>query len=146
MSKRIREDDENEHINEVPLPVTSSLRCDIPPCHLRLVFFEDYLSYEAHVSNQHSFLCESCAPRKVFPSEKFLNIHIDEHHNPFLRIARDKGEKVYRCFDCDKICSTKHKRRLHMIDKHGYAKDFDFGIVNHGLGNRRSSKRNDCKS
>lgn len=141
MTKRLREDDYNEQITDTSSTTTSNVRCTIPPCHLKLVYFSEYLSYESHIINQHSFLCESCAPRKVFPNEKYLNIHIDEHHNPFLAISREKGEKVYKCFDCDKVCSTKHKRRLHMMDKHGYAKDFDFGIVNHGLGSRGSSER-----
>lgn len=46
----------------------------------------------------------------------------------------------YACFveDCDRRCSTPQKRRMHLIDKHLYPKDYDFFIINHGTSNRSS--------
>ena len=43
--------------------------------------------------------------------------------------------------DCDRICSTPQKRRMHMIDKHMFPKDFDFYIVNDGIDRRSSMLR-----
>lgn len=49
----------------------------------------------------------------------------------------------YSCFveDCDKICSTPQKRRMHLIDKHMFPKDYDFYVVNEGVDRRTSMLR-----
>ena len=46
----------------------------------------------------------------------------------------------YSCFveDCDKKCSTPQKRRLHLVDKHLFPKDYDFYIINDGIDYRSS--------
>ena len=43
--------------------------------------------------------------------------------------------------DCDKICSTPQKRRMHLIDKHMFPKNYDFFIVNSGIDKRSSMLR-----
>jgi hypothetical protein len=49
----------------------------------------------------------------------------------------------YACFveDCDRKCSTPNKRRMHLIDKHMFPKDYDFYIVNDGIDQRSSMLR-----
>jgi hypothetical protein len=49
----------------------------------------------------------------------------------------------YSCFveDCDRKCSTPQKRRMHLIDKHMFPKDYDFYIVNDGIDRRSSMLR-----
>lgn len=49
----------------------------------------------------------------------------------------------YSCFveDCDKKCSTPQKRRMHLVDKHMFPKDYDFFIVKDGIDNRSSMLR-----
>lgn len=51
--------------------------------------------------------------------------------------------RQYACFveDCDKLCSTPQKRRLHLLDKHHFPKFYDFYIVNDGLGRRNTMLR-----
>jgi len=39
--------------------------------------------------------------------------------------------------DCDKLCMEPFKRRLHLVDKHGFPRNYDFFIVNDGLDPRR---------
>lgn len=41
----------------------------------------------------------------------------------------------YACFveGCDKVCLEPRKRRMHLIDKHMFPKNYDFFIVNDGL-------------
>lgn len=130
--KRTREDDDTVSKDSTPV---ATIKCTIPPCHVNLVQFDSYLAYEAHVITFHNHVCQQC--RRRFPSNQFLEIHIDENHNPFWQLARDKGEKVFSCFQygdgCNKKCGDRKKRRLHMIDKHGYPRDFNFGIVDYGL-------------
>lgn len=43
--------------------------------------------------------------------------------------------------DCDRICSTPQKRRMHLIDKHLFPKNYDFFIVNSGIDKRSSMLR-----
>lgn len=108
------------------------ITCSIPPC---IEQFESYLDYELHCITVHNHECLQC--HKKFPTNQFLEIHIDENHNPFWQIARDKGESVYSCFrygdGCKEKCMDRSKRRTHMINEHGYPRDYDFGIVDHGI-------------
>ena len=39
---------------------------------------------------------------------------------------------------CDRKCSTPQKRRLHLIDKHMYPKNFFFAVTREGIDGRRS--------
>jgi hypothetical protein len=43
--------------------------------------------------------------------------------------------------DCDRMCSTPQKRRMHLIDKHLFPKDYDFFVVNEGIDRRSSMLR-----
>lgn len=49
----------------------------------------------------------------------------------------------YACFveDCDKLCSTPQKRRMHLTDKHMFPKDYDFFVVNNGIDHKSSMLR-----
>ena len=49
----------------------------------------------------------------------------------------------YACFveDCDRKCSTPQKRRMHLVDKHLFPKDYDFYVVNDGIDHRNSMLR-----
>ncbi|KAK6458269.1 uncharacterized protein RJT20DRAFT_126246 [Scheffersomyces xylosifermentans] len=144
MSKRKLDDEENsledaegkDKTKDVVNGVNSVVICDTPPCNRNPKHFSNYSEYELHFISSHNYICNEC--RKRFPSELFLELHIDENHNPFTKIEQDKGGKIFKCFNysptgCTKKCSTPKKRRLHMIDKHGYPKEFRFDIVNRGL-------------
>ncbi|KAG9945373.1 hypothetical protein KCU85_g7309, partial [Aureobasidium melanogenum] len=131
---------------DAPTPGTThtAITCALPPHHP--IKFTTYNDYELHYHKAHSFRCIQCA--KNFPSERFLSLHIAESHDPFNRVKRDRGEKTYYCFveDCEKVCSTPQKRRMHLIDKHMFPRNYDFQIVNHGSDNRTSLLRPEGKS
>lgn len=59
-----------------------------------------------------------------------------------LRRVMDPETDVlqYACLlpDCDRLCSTPQKRRLHCIDKHQFPREYDFIVVKDGI-DRRSS-------
>ncbi|TIA26834.1 hypothetical protein D6C81_00398 [Aureobasidium pullulans] len=159
MSKRLRTDSDSEeyHISSTNHPVTQNLQppgkyaqldphshstasqtitCGLPPH--EVVNFTTYGDYEIHYLKSHVNRCLACG--KNFPSSHFLSLHITEHHDPLNSIKRDRGEKTYRCFveDCKKVCSTPQKRRMHLVDKHMFPKNYDFYTVNHGSDNRTS--------
>lgn len=43
--------------------------------------------------------------------------------------------------DCKRKCSTPQKRRLHLVDKHMFPKDYDFQVVDYGIDQRSSMLR-----
>ncbi|CAH2350401.1 hypothetical protein CLIB1423_01S09252 [[Candida] railenensis] len=144
MSKRQRHDEDDDDGSEVDSGQLisesfSPIFCNTPPC--RELKFSSYEMYESHILSNHSHKCSEC--KKRFPSEFMLELHIEENHNPFFTIKKEKGEKVYRCFEstCSKVSSERRKRRLHMIDKHGYPKNYRFNIVDTGLNKTTSLLR-----
>ncbi|KAG5951274.1 hypothetical protein E4U53_003457 [Claviceps sorghi] len=115
----------------------NTMKCSLPP-HREPLAFRSYQEYESHYSTFHTNRCLEC--RKNFPSEHLLSVHIEESHDPLVRVKRDKGEHTYSCFveGCERKCLTHQKRRLHMIDKHMYPRNFFFGITKDGIDGRRS--------
>lgn len=57
--------------------------------------------------------------------------------------TQPQRERIYACFDhmCDKMCSSARKRKMHLIDKHGYPKDYEFRIVEWGVEGRSTLLR-----
>ncbi|KAL9489408.1 hypothetical protein ACSS6W_001685 [Trichoderma asperelloides] len=107
------------------------MRCSLPP-HKEPVGFRFYDEYETHYHNFHTNRCIEC--RKNFPTDHLLNVHIEECHDPLARVAREKGEHT----GCERKCMTPQKRRLHLIDKHMYPKNFFFAVTKDGIDGKRS--------
>ncbi|TQS34009.1 hypothetical protein Golomagni_05626, partial [Golovinomyces magnicellulatus] len=120
-----------------PTPV---ICCSLPP-HRRPIEFYSFEEHEIHYAKVHTNRCLKC--NKNFPSDHLLSLHIEENHNVIFTLKIERGDKLYACFveDCDRLCSTPQKRRMHLIDKHFFSKDYDFNIVKHGIGNRNSLLR-----
>jgi len=53
-------------------------------------------------------------------------------------IVADSSQYACLLPDCDRMCSTPQKRRLHCIDKHQFPREYDFIVVKDGI-DRRSS-------
>ncbi|KAK6843769.1 hypothetical protein PG987_004629 [Apiospora arundinis] len=77
---------------------------------------------------------------RTSPSDHLLSVHIEEQHDAFAAVLREKGEHTYSCFveGCDRKCRTPQKRRMHLIDKHMYPKNFFFGVTKDGIDGRSS--------
>ncbi|KAL8935815.1 MAG: hypothetical protein Q9211_004495 [Gyalolechia sp. 1 TL-2023] len=119
---------------------TVAMKCSLAP-HSDTITFTTFEDFEVHYAQIHTNRCSEC--QKNFPTEHFLSLHISENHDPLVEARRAREEKTYRCFveDCDKICSTPHKRRMHLQAKHFFPKDYDFFIVNDGIDKRSSMLR-----
>lgn len=133
MKRKLTQSEEiSDNLTEQVFDDSSCIRCSFAPCSGQV--FSSMERYEAHYYSIHSYICQQCG--KNFPSDRFLDLHIDEWHNPFTEISRDRGEKVYKCFEsgCEKVCSSPQKRRLHLIDKHGYPRNFLFSVIERGMG------------
>ncbi|OAG04116.1 uncharacterized protein CC84DRAFT_1166226 [Paraphaeosphaeria sporulosa] len=115
------------------------MKCSLPP-HGPLSF-ASFEAYDVHYQQAHMNRCSDC--QRNFPDAHFLGLHIAENHDPISAARRDRGEKTYACLvpDCDRLCSTPHKRRLHCIDKHQFPREYDFFVVNDGIDRRNSMLR-----
>ncbi|PHH87606.1 hypothetical protein CDD83_8632 [Cordyceps sp. RAO-2017] len=113
------------------------MRCTLPP-HKHPIGFDSYSEYEAHYQAFHTHRCLEC--HKNFPSNHLLGVHIEECHDPLVNIQRERGEHTFSCFveGCERKCLTHQKRRMHMIDKHMYPKNYFFAVTTHGIDGRRS--------
>ncbi|KAI1465276.1 uncharacterized protein F4812DRAFT_462119 [Daldinia caldariorum] len=116
---------------------TFIMKCSLPP-HRDVLSFRTYTEYEAHHNRTHTNRCVECG--KNFPSEHLLNVHIEEWHDAFAAVKREKGEHTYSCFveGCDRKCRTPQKRRNHLIDKHMYPKNYFFAVTRDGVDGRQS--------
>ncbi|KAH7251988.1 hypothetical protein BKA59DRAFT_525354 [Fusarium tricinctum] len=116
---------------------TVAMRCNLPP-HREPLAFRSYDEYEVHYNKTHTNRCLEC--RKNFPSEHLLNVHIEECHDPLVTVKKEQGEHTYSCFveGCERKCMTHQKRRMHLIDKHMYPKNFFFAVTRDGIDGRRS--------
>ena len=124
-----------------PDDVEPVIQCHLPP-HKSLAF-SSYEDYDVHYQKEHVNRCIVCY--KNFPSSRYLDLHHAENHDPINEVRKAKGEKTYACLleGCDKVCWSWQKRKLHMIDKHAFPKNYDFFIVNYGLDHRQSMLRSE---
>ncbi|KAK3952740.1 hypothetical protein QBC32DRAFT_340679 [Pseudoneurospora amorphoporcata] len=122
---------------ESPSQAGMQMKCSLPP-HKDTLVFSTYSEYESHYNSTHTNRCLEC--RKNFPSAHLLGLHIEENHDSFMAVKRDRGEHTYSCFveGCDRKCMTPQKRRMHLIDKHMYPKNFFFAVTLHGIDGRQS--------
>lgn len=113
------------------------MRCSLPP-HAEVLVFKSYDEFETHYSKFHTNRCLEC--RKSFPSQHLLDLHLEECHDAFTAVRREKGEHTFSCFveGCERKCRTPQKRRLHLIDKHMYPKNYFFSVTRDGVAGRRS--------
>ncbi|KAF4569541.1 Protein fmp52, mitochondrial [Pleurotus pulmonarius] len=62
--------------------------------------------------------------------------HQTECHDPLAAIRKDRGEKIFACHlaSCPRLFSTPKTRRLHLIQAHGFPKEYFFAVTNKGIG------------
>ncbi|KAI1812035.1 hypothetical protein GGS20DRAFT_559732 [Poronia punctata] len=146
--RRLEEEEEEEEarpatkiteLDESAVDTSSdiAMRCSLPP-HREVWSFSTYGDYEAHYNKSHTNRCAEC--HKNFPSEHLLNVHLEDCHDAFAAVRREKGEHTYSCFveGCDRKCRTPYKRRNHLIDKHMYPKNYFFALTKEGIDGRQS--------
>ncbi|KAE8331874.1 hypothetical protein BDV39DRAFT_167730 [Aspergillus sergii] len=131
-----------KHLSDTANSGTEVMHCSLPP-HRETLSFPSYDDYEVHYKQTHVNRCTACG--KNFPTDRFLDLHIEENHDPLIAAKKDRGEKTYGCFieDCERKCSTPQKRRMHLIDKHMFPKPqtYNFYIVNDGIDKQTSMLR-----
>jgi hypothetical protein len=67
------------------------MQCALPP-HRETLSFTSYEDYEVHYQQAHVNRCSQCS--KNFPTGHFLNLHIEENHDPLASARRARGDKT----------------------------------------------------
>ncbi|KAI8319204.1 hypothetical protein GQ54DRAFT_299507 [Martensiomyces pterosporus] len=118
--------------------------CHDPPCS-GSVSCPTTMAYERHYDQVHRNKCSECGA--ILPSAHWLDLHIQELHDMFFRARVDRGDKAFQCFlpSCTKVFATPRKRKMHMVDKHHFARSFNWALVRSGLQplNKVSSSSNE---
>ena len=86
LSKIIHLDSESGEAKPAP-----EMICSLPP-HRQTLSFATYEGYEVHYLKDHTNRCTVC--RKNFPTEHFLNLHIEENHDSLVSVRKERGEKT----------------------------------------------------
>ena len=73
------------------IPVSEVMHCALPP-HRETLSFTSYEDYEVHYAQAHVNRCSQCS--KNFPTGHFLNLHIEENHDPLAAARRARGDKT----------------------------------------------------
>ncbi|KAI1791902.1 hypothetical protein LXA43DRAFT_944995 [Ganoderma leucocontextum] len=91
---------------------------------------------EAHYAMYHAHVCEQKGCGCVFPDARLLELHQAECHDPLAAVRKERGEKIFECLlvTCGRNFSTPKTRRLHLIQAHGYPKEYFFAVTNKGVG------------
>lgn len=133
-------DGTKKHTLDTTALAVEVMHCSLPP-HKGSISFSSFEDYEVHYLQAHVNRCSECG--RNFPTERFLNLHIEENHDSFISARRARGEKTYGCFveGCDRKCLTPQKRRMHLIDKHMFPRTYNFYIVNDGIDKQSSMLR-----
>ncbi|OSX64577.1 hypothetical protein POSPLADRAFT_1180203 [Postia placenta MAD-698-R-SB12] len=120
--------------------VSSPLLCTLPPTcnppHNRPTPLADTGQLESHYATYHAHVCEEKGCGCVFPDARLLELHQTECHNPLAAVRKDRGEKIFACHvaTCPRRFLTPKTRRLHLIEAHGYPKEYFFAVTNKGVG------------
>jgi hypothetical protein len=80
---------------------TFNMRCSLPP-HREPVKFASYEEFEAHYHKTHTNRCLEC--RKNLPSAHLLSLHIEEMHDAFAVVKRERGERTVSLIPCLRRC------------------------------------------
>ncbi len=72
-------------------PPATEMQCSLPP-HRHTLTFTSFEQYDVHYAKTHTNRCLEC--KKNFPTEHFLNLHIEENHDSLISVRRERGEKT----------------------------------------------------
>ncbi|KAL5513445.1 hypothetical protein ACEPAH_3844 [Sanghuangporus vaninii] len=131
-------------------PTTKALRltraeraplfCSLPPTcnppHNEPTPLANVSELESHYAKYHAHVCEERGCAVVFPNARLLELHQTECHDPIAILRKERGEKIFACHldSCTRKFLNPKKRRLHLIQAHGFPKEYFFAVTNKGVG------------
>ncbi|KAH9851902.1 hypothetical protein C2E23DRAFT_828088 [Lenzites betulinus] len=119
--------------------ISGQIICTLPPtCNHphRSTVLSGTRELEAHYAMYHAHVCEEKGCGCVFPDARLLELHQTECHDPLAAVRKERGEKIFACHlaSCPRNFSSPKTRRLHLIQAHGYPKEYFFAVTNKGVG------------
>ncbi|KAI0693411.1 hypothetical protein BC835DRAFT_1406788 [Cytidiella melzeri] len=116
-----------------------NLLCTLPPtCNPpnRPTPLANSKELETHYATYHAHVCEDTGCGCVFPDARLLELHQTECHDPIAMLRKERGEKIFACHlpTCPRVFGTPKTRRLHLVQVHGYPKEYFFAVTNKGVG------------
>jgi len=96
--------------------------CNIMGCKC---VFSNVKKWDLHYNSAHRHMCSYCGC--VYPSARFLDIHILERHDTLFKLLAKK-QNMYECLvqECGKKFAKNYQRQNHLIDVHKFPKSFRF--------------------
>ncbi|KNC81419.1 hypothetical protein SARC_06260 [Sphaeroforma arctica JP610] len=78
------------------------------------------VEYEHHYNSSHVHVCSACG--QSLPSERVLELHISETHDPFFKVLNLR-QPMYECFieGCALKFMAENDRRQHLVVTHQYS-------------------------
>ncbi|KAF4610690.1 hypothetical protein D9613_007103 [Agrocybe pediades] len=130
---------ESELLPGTAAPSNPPLLCSLPPtCHRQPTPLANTNELEKHYAKFHAHVCEYERCGCVFTDARLLELHQTECHDPIAALRKDRGEKIFQCHipapTCGRNFLTPKARRLHLIQAHGYPKEYFFAVTNKGIG------------
>mmetsp|Transcript_18245 Transcript_18245/g.27013 ORF Transcript_18245/g.27013 Transcript_18245/m.27013 type:complete len:323 (+) Transcript_18245:100-1068(+) len=107
--------------NENSIKKEKKYACGFPGCPL---FFDSFTKCDLHYEESHMFLCDECDC--IFPSERLLDLHLQEAHDNFFATALKRHQAQFQCLVCSEAFHSKKSRQTHLIESHKYPKWFRF--------------------
>ncbi|CDO92432.1 unnamed protein product [Kluyveromyces dobzhanskii CBS 2104] len=101
----------------------SAILCTEPPCEHEWV---DVELYPSHVDQLHANVCPQCSINLT--SEYWLELHIEEYHDPFREGCKLKCLE----FDCPVTFDNSSNRASHLKTYHNYSDKFNYDIIKSG--------------
>ncbi|KAG4303648.1 hypothetical protein PCANB_000033 [Pneumocystis canis] len=130
----------NENILLNEKMIQKTITCHLPSkCMRNPSVFLSFSAYEAHYQQQHCNVCYECG--KVFPSQRMIELHFSEVHDPILCLKKERGERIFECFveKCGKHFLNVKERKQHLISHHFYPKEYHFGVIYTGISSKDTS-------
>jgi hypothetical protein len=108
-----RQEGETSHKPQYP--------CGVIGCSL---VFDSFVDCDAHYEESHIFQCREC--HAILPSDRLLDLHLQEAHDSFFAAAVDRGRAKYACLVCYQEFGSVQDRLAHLMECHRYPKWFRF--------------------
>ncbi|THH26551.1 hypothetical protein EUX98_g7637, partial [Antrodiella citrinella] len=125
-------------------PTNAESAADDPPAHVP-PFVHPLIEYDTAAKDAAVLHAAADMPPTAPPGDgagehagagAALRDHQTENHDPIAAVRKDRGEKIFACHvgSCPKLFSSPKGRRLHLIEGHGYPKEYFFAVTNKGVG------------
>jgi len=111
-----------------PLPRANSENfdfvCRINGCD---AFFSNVSDFDSHYKSKHTFVCATEYCGAVFPTSRYLELHVLENHDSYFRLLK-KRQNSFECLleNCSQKFRTRGDRTQHLISVHQFPPRFRF--------------------